>query len=342
MGYKKPLVAVVIFFVLLILMVASFQMYQKYYLTPERVVKKALLNLIKKDSLEYSGDLKMGFFNMHFSGASDSKEGLDKTSWLRTNTKLGATVSMGTESRLIGGALYFKFGPSRNTFIGKTTAADEWIKIDRESITSRLEEMQKAGTASPSWWYSDLTADETAGRLLAKQQLLEKVRPFETIEELKGVKINGTEGRHYAFVINKDQLKEVAVTLREIEEMPYTEEELQSLDEQLEAMKTLSGEVWIGKKDMLPYKIVIKSEDVESDMIGNVVEVSPEEMTPDGIAKASGRKAKPQTKTPQVQFTLNLKNFDKPVKTSVPKYKEPSESEVERMMGLLFPASPKE
>jgi len=334
MAYKKLFVAVVVFFVLLISGVASFQLYQRYFLTPERIIQKAVVNLIQRQSVEYSGDIKMSSFTFRFSGASDNKEDTERKGWSRMNIKLGATVSTNMETRLIDGSIYFRLGPSQNTFIGKTTPAEEWVKLDQNDITDWIE---KSGSASPSWLYSSLTANETQERLLERQKLFEGISLFETIEELKNVQMSGVENRHFSFTLNKDQLKEAIIVLRDIKETPYSEDELDMLDQQFAAIETLSGEIWIGEKDMLPRKIIIKSEDAESDMIGNVIEVAPEEMTPDGIAKASGKKAKTPPKTPQLQLTVNLKNFDKPVKTSVPKHKENSHEEVEKVLSLLFP-----
>lgn len=334
MNYKKLLVAGVTFFVLLIVTVVSFQTYQKFLLTPERIIQKALVNVAQKQSLEYTGDVNMGFFQYRFSGASDNKGGAEGKSWSKVNMKLGATVSHSMESRLIDGSIYFRTGPSTNTFIGKTTPAEEWIKIDETAIRNRLE---KVDGASPSWFYTGLAATKSEEELQQKLKLFDGYSLFETIEELKSVQLSGIENHHYAFTISVDQFKEITVAFREIEGRPYTEEELGMLDQVFDTMGAIRGEMWIDKKDMLLRKIVIKSEDVESDMIGNVIEVSPEEMTPEGIANVSGRKPKTPAKTPRLQLTLNLKNFDKPVKTSIPKYKEASPEEIEQTLSLYFP-----
>ncbi len=195
---QKLLIAVVIFLVLLISVVGSSVAYQKYFLTPERIIKKARTNLAEKQSWEYSGDLKMSSLTFRFSGASEQGEGekSDKKSWFLVNMRMGATVSNSMEFRLIEGSLYAKFGPSTNTFIGKTTPAEAWIKVDEATVAARAEQTKKAGDTSPAWWYSGFASSEAKEQLFAKQRVLDNINPFETLEVLQNTRINGLESYH--------------------------------------------------------------------------------------------------------------------------------------------------
>ncbi len=291
--------------------------------------------MLNERSWEYSGDINLGFMSFRYSGASGSMEDEEGKGWFRVNIKLGATVSQGMEFRLIDGSIYFRPGPSNNTFIGESTPAKDWVRIEYADIRERAEKPEE----KPSWFYFGLTANTELNEKErgAKQGFLHDIALFETIEELKPTTLHGVESRHYTFVLNKDQLKELMIAFRDIEEKPYDESELEELDQLFDVGETFSGEVWIGKKDELPYKIVIKTEAVESDMIGEVIPVSPEEMTPEGIANTSGRRAKIPAPAPRLQLTLSLKNFGKPVKTSVPKHTDATPEEAEQVTRLFFP-----
>ncbi len=337
MGYRKLLVGAVTAVMLVFLIGAAYRMYEQYTLAPERVISRAFGNMLDEQSWEYSGDINMGFISYRYSGASGNMEGEEGKGWFRVNMKLGATVSQGLEFRLIDDSIYYRPGPSTNTFIGESAPAQDWVKIGYADVKERAEKPEER----PSWFYFGLTAntEKNAEERNAKQKFLRDIVIFETIEELKPTKLHGVESRHYSFVLNKDQLKDLMIAFRDIEEKPYDESELEELDQLLDIGESWSGEVWIGKKDELPYKIVIKTEAVESDMVGKVIPVSPDEMTPEGIAdvSASGRKAVTPAPAPRLQLTLSLKNFGKPVKTSVPKHTDATSVEAEQVTRLFFP-----
>lgn len=92
-----------------------------------------------------------------------------------------------------------------------------------------------------------------------------------------------------------------------------TEKQLSMIDEGFKAIEFSEGEIWIGKKDLLPYKISLSLLIKETD------------------------KSKTSEK---INFVLLLKNFNKPVQIDVPTQAKPLEEILEglsRELQILTP-----
>ncbi len=326
MDYKKPLIVVVIGLVLLITAVAGFSAYQKYFLTPEKIISQAMGNIMKTTSFEYTGDWNAGFVKLKFSGASDIGERPDKKYWLRLTMKLGATVSTGFEYRQIDQSIYLRTGQGTNSFAGITTPPSDWIKVDRSEIIERFEEAQKETSGSTPASLRYLMAEATDAQNAEKKKLFAQSELFTVTEVLKEGKINGKDSLHYAIAIESDELKRVLFALGEIDGMPYTDEEQAELERTMDVLGEIKGEIWIGKKERLPYKLILKTEEQENDMVGQVVSIPAGDMTPERIEQAPKSEGV-APKSPGLQFTISFKNFNKPVKTSAPKNIQASNEE---------------
>ncbi len=124
------------------------------------------------------------------------------------------------------------------------------------------------------------------------KQIIAQSKVFKVTEKLASEKIEGVDTYHYKFLIDKTELKKLVVDINGVvQNTTFTDKELAAYDKSLEAIDNLGGEIWIGKKDYLPYKILF----------------------------TIGIKETAEFKTAgQLTATLLFKNYNQPVQIDIP------------------------
>lgn len=305
--------------------------YFNYFQSPEKIVQKMTTQLTKIKSLEYSGEIKVeadtgdllsgvgslsqprqpvsnnktSHSSINFTGSSDIQKLDDPKGLLVFNIKTDALpqgkFAFGLEIRTISKIIYVKLSDVPNLgFFDLSAVKNQWIKIDTEALKKqfgleKLEEQVKE-------------AQKKQGLTPVIEKLktaVQQAKIFKITQKLAGEKIEGVNTYHYKFIIDKEGVKNLFVEISKIiEDRTLIEEELKEFDKSLETVE-LEGEIWIGKKDLLPYKITLSSIIKETDK-----------------SKTSGK----------VSFTLLLKSFNKPVQIDIPQQAKP----LEEFLGGLF------
>ena len=128
-------------------------------------------------------------------------------------------------------------------------------------------------------------------------------------------KIDGVDTYHHKFLIDKNKFKKLIADLDAVvQDNPPLEEEVKEesngesnsdFDKKFEVAEPIEGEIWIGKKDYLPYKIFLSMKVKEK------------------------RKSKTAG---QLTIALLFKNYNKPVEIDIPS----SVKSIEEIIGQLF------
>lgn len=300
-------------------------------LSPEKVIEQMAKNLTEVKSLEYSGEVSMKFDNGDFltgghslsESAADSKSTAKKDARIKINfsgvsnvTDLqntmnsfflsfntdalsGGNSSVGLEARSIGKIMYIKLHDIPNLgFIDLGSLKGQWIKIDIDELQKELgidnlEKKSNEGRQKKNEGVSDLSKEQ----IKKLEVLSKKSRIIKIIKKFANKEIDGVETHHYTFIVDKGNLRKTIIEgTKIIENRKLTKKELSKLDEDLKSITPYKGEIWIGKKDLLPYKLSL-----------NTV-----------FAKTSASK-----NSGTVSFVLTLKNFNKLIQVDVPQQTRP-------------------
>lgn len=306
--------------------------YFYYFQSPERIIQRMTARFVEITSLEYSGEIraevdtgnflgsgnlsqpsqpsvarKASNFSLNFTGVSDVKDLNNPQGSFSFNINTDALTegqfNFGLEIRQIGKIIYVKISDVPNlVFFDLSAVKNQWVKIDTEALKKqfgleKLEEQLKEAQKQ-----QELTPEQIEKLKEAVQQ----AKIFTITQKLASEKINGVNTHHYKFTIDKEGIKKLVTDISQIvQNKTLTEEELADLNKSLEAIELPGGEIWIGKKDLLPYKVSLSSTIKETEQ-----------------AKTSGK----------INFTLLFKNFNKPVQIDIPAQAKP----LEEILGGLF------
>ncbi len=258
---------------------------------PEKVIKRMMQALPQVKTTTFAGDLKIsvdlatleGFVSLPMSADTTGGEvqtaqegpkevsGTVKFSGVSdindpTSPKFSGAITVGTDFipfgqsmlsfdlRVIDKIVYGKLGGLSVPGVQSDEYTNRWFKIDP---TQQFVELQTLATP-----------EQTAGVeqvLNIPQEKLDKLRvafqsgSFITItKQLEDETMEGVSTRHYQFVLDHEGIRNwVKETTRVLEDREATEADIQGVTAFLEAAD-VAGEIWVGKKDYLPYKLTLK------------------------------------------------------------------------------------
>lgn len=328
---NKALIAIFSIIVVLAIGGGAFA-YFYYFQSPERIVQRMTARLAEIKSLEYSGEIraevdtsnllgggnllqpsqpvaaqKASNFSINFTGVSDVRDLNNPQGSFSFNINTDALtegqITFGVEIRNVGKIIYVKISDVPNLgFFDLSAVKNQWVKIDTEALKKQfglekleeqLKEVQKQKELTPE-------------QIEKLKEAVQQAKAFKITQKLASEKVEGVSTHHYKFTIDKAGVKNLVADIGQIvQNKTLTEKELADFDKSLETVKLPEGEIWIGKKDLLPYKISLSSTIKEAD-----------------TSKISGK----------VSLILLFKNFNKPVHIAVPTQAKPLEEILE---GLL-------
>jgi len=333
MNKKVLIIATIVVGALLIVGGGVFA-YFKYFPSPEVVLQKMTVKISEIKSLEYTGELKaeaesgtmfgsteqlldnnqaktnksVDNLLISFSSSINAEQLNDPKSYfsfaIKTNAFLQKEIAFGLDFRTIGKIIYLKLSQLPDLgFFDLSPINNQWLKIDPEALKQFGVNIDNQTTDNFGLSQSQLTNIKLA---------FQKYKVFKVIEKMKSEKIEGVDAYHYKLDIDKEELRKLSLELDEIiSKKKKTAQELadfnkvfdESFNEVNKAESSPNIEIWVGKKDFLPYKIYVSSNIKRTDKV-----------------KTSGK----------ISLTLNFKNFNQPVKIEVPEAK-PIEQVVSEM-----------
>lgn len=310
--------------ILLIFGIGAFASDYFYFRSPERILKKMFLNSVKIKSAEFNGKIKLkikggvssiylpmfnlgdkeNFFSVNFDGASDNYEKDNPKGYFYFDIEsdlFQKNPLFSIETRILKDNAYFKLSDLNLSnldlaFFGLSGFSGEWININLKNLEKQYGLKQKN--------YQRKTLTEEDVKKLDK--LTKEHRIFKEIKKLPNERINGKDVYHLNFKIDKEAVKIYILEVVAISFKYFTEEEIQGIQEMQKTFDDIFKmfdfgeiEVWIGKKDFLPYKFsaaVVFSEN-------------------SGVDEASGK----------MSISMSFKNYNKPVGTEIPENAKPFE-----------------
>jgi len=220
----------------------------------------------------------------------------------------GVKIVFGSEIRNIGKVVYVKLSDLPTFgFFDLSSLKNQWIKIDTDALSEQF-----GSGVVPGQFAEEIDKAQT-------EEMMEKIKTIlsqadyskilKITEKFPNEEIEGVNSYHYGYMIDKEEVKNLAITIIEssVESMgeTITEEEIREFEKSFESIGSPEGEIWIGKKDLLPHKI---SFNLKIKEIGDV--------------DVSG----------DISYTLFLKNFNNPIIIEAPTQSQT----IEELMGGLF------
>ena len=316
---NKSLVIVISIIGVLIIAGGVFGYFYYFQESPEKIIQKMSDRLTEVELSEFEGEIKaeiimpdlfggagagdsvqpapsqqIGNLSINFNSKADISDlNNPRTSFafnIRTDALKELTqedLVFGLEFRAIDQVAYLKLSNiPKLGFFDLSSITNQWIKIDAEGLKKELgsEKSEKQ------------VKKEQKQQWLSSEQIekLKQVKApiFKITDKLPSEKINGIKTHHYKLVGNKEGLKKFVINIISIvQSKSLTEKEMANLDEGLENIESFGGEIWIGKKDLLPYKIFLQAS------IKEIKEY-----------KASGK----------LTLMILFKSYNKPVQINVP------------------------
>lgn len=177
------------------------------------------------------------------------------------NPKLGAALDINVTT---GGESYRAAGELRT--LGQTG----YGKLDEipslGDLTSELE------TIKGIWIKFDLDQQESQGSSLTQEQLdkiRDAIRTSQAVKITKSLKSEQLDGQtmyHYRYTINKDALVDTLAKLAETTGEKSSADDIAKAKNDLKGVQFKDGEIWIGKKDLLPHKLTLGLEASNKEM----------------------------------------------------------------------------
>ncbi len=267
-GFKKVLIAgCACLFLLIGSGIAAF-----FYLrSPARLVAKMMSNLSDVKSMEYSARLKAA-------GPGNALSGLSAGGFGLAAPGQGGAPAIGEIMVDLSGAGDFinlndpKFKFALNVFAGnlnggkpigfdtvalksgfffKVNNVGEIAGFDLSSLSDQwISFVQPAGAPAAQ----DLSSDE----IQSLKKAMRKAKIIRIEAELAPEDVQGVPARHFKFAFDKDGLKNL---MADLGKEPYGKKlngkKLQDFEKSIEAKPMPTGEIWIGQKDSMPYKLVM-------------------------------------------------------------------------------------
>ena len=236
---------------------------------------------------------------------------------------MGAKFALSGEAKVKDEVFYLKFItlPTIPFFamagIDLSQIKNQWIKIDQDSMMKMAKEM-----AGEEWTpeMEKIYGEQSEKQKALQKELQEKIKKvlkekklFVVKKELPDEKIGNVRVYHYLVALNNEEVLKVVSEMAKILEETmlkeygtaptFREEEFkEKLNEFLEKVGEIKGEIWIGKKDYLFYKVKGKKD----------IDLSKLDKKEEGSIS--------------IDLNLEYSGFNKPVKIEPPsEYKEINE-----------------
>lgn len=235
-------------------------------------------------------------FILNFKGGKQVLTPIESQSWFSLLTKSSdkKEAVIGLETKSVGGNFYAIINKADNFPLGLGEYKDLWVQFNVESI------LKDFGFEDTLLKQKEIiqNADEKEEQKI--KELVAKSKAFK-VTGVYTAKLNGALFDVYNFTINKNNLKKLTSETISLADGAVTVKQSSDIDKGLANIKSISGNIWVSKKDGMPYRLNV-----------NIFGTQPREKT---------------------SINLNFKNFNQPVTVSEPA----SYITTQELMNKLFP-----
>lgn len=216
---------------------------------------------------------------------------------VKISSKIGFGITLGGELRQKGKESYYKI-----TDISLPAEIEQSFSEMGIDVNTARESLKANWIKGEAQTAEDMAKSE---QILEKyNQILKESRPWIVKKQMQDEKIRAVKAYHYSIVLEKEKLKKLVLDLiKASEESQGQAEENPAFSEMMlvgtiggifDVFGDVPGDIWIGKKDNLPYKIVLEKQIDSKDFSG----------TAGGILK--------------LKLEINGADFNKPVSVEAP------------------------
>lgn len=241
--------------------------YYGYMNSPEKVMQKVLTNSTQIKSIAYAVSMntnsQIDSENIQTKITFDSAYNIENKEdprlrlALRASSNIinGETVNLGFETRVINKNIYTVItdAPVLGVF-DLSPLADQWVVFDFETIKNEIEKQNPDEKLDLDKKSTDLTIEQK-GMI---NNLIKQSKVFEIVDTLTSDEISGEKTFHYSFYIDKDELKNLLIDLKNITEDNFlSADELSGIIEALDSVEFSNGEIWIGRNDYVVKRVTL-------------------------------------------------------------------------------------
>jgi hypothetical protein len=256
--------------------------YTYFFPSPEKVLQRMSLNIGDISSIEYSGNIAFEIdkaaikdnilipvdesdpnktfetASFSFTGISDLNAVDNPQNSFALTTKIDALKdkgNFGIEFKNIEKAFYIRLTSAPELgFFNLKPVENMWLKVEQKQLdeqfdTEKLKERKDT-----------IQKELTPEKVKQLRTVFFDSKVFQITETLPAETIDGRNMFHYRYNIDKEGIKRFVQEANGImQNDPLTSEDISRMNEELKNMETPTGEIWIGKKDYLPYKFTLES-----------------------------------------------------------------------------------
>ncbi len=238
-------------------------------------------NILLSDMGVKKNPAKYQTLTLNFKGGREAFTATESQSWFSLLTKSLDAKDMvfGLDTRSVGGNFYASLSKADNFPFGLGEYKNLWVQFDADSI------LKEFGFGEALLEKKALIEDADKEEQKKVKELVQKSKAFRVTSAYTS-RSSGVLFDVYNFTINKNELRKLAVDMAVLSGETASVSELARLNKSLAKVKSASGNVWISRKDGMPYRLSLN-------IFGN----------------------QPREKT---TINLNFKNFNQPVTVSEP------------------------
>ncbi|MBI4054253.1 MAG: hypothetical protein HY397_02905 [Candidatus Doudnabacteria bacterium] len=283
-----------------------------YYFTssPEKLVGRVLDKINKTTSVKFAADLNVEFpapayldfpatddaertgkMKLSFTGGADESDPADPKFQMTGRVFVSGLSQDRFELNLdlagTGKKVFFKLSNlPKNEYIDTSIVNDRWILMDTAQLQDSLGASSAINPLGPGLFSGQLKPEQ-------REQLIQSVQKNQVIkikQKLGDEKIEGEPTQHYRLAFDQAGLVAFLADAVKIMGLPETGQAPDLPAEAEKLLNDLNFEAWIGKKDSLPYKLIVSSD------------------LPESLNGATGK----------FEYTINFHDYNKPVIVDIP------------------------
>lgn len=311
----------------------AFAYFKYFQLTPEETAKKLITNLVNIKSIEYSGEMRIeientedtAFLNLSkdsssktsnylisFSNSSDFEDLNNLKNSISFSTKSGfesdSATMFGMDIINKNNIIFLKINdlPTSELFGFIDTKflepiKNKWLKASTNEIEEEFD------------IFSESESPSTSPENIEKIKTIIKQAPlFKKVEKIDNEYINGIKMSHYKLALNKSEILKLVSEIDGIRSDKTRAEIQDDFQEILESYKMTElndVEIWVNKKDYLPYKVLFgfSSEGFEGTLF-----------------------------TTKFNADLRFKSFNQPITINTPEQSTPLQDVIKGMLEEIF------
>lgn len=283
---KKPRNKVILIILSLSLIIVAIagvaSAYFYYFRSPDKIFHQAIGNLFSVESMEFAAFIKSaetdsGDINMSFIGTVDRKNLSDIKADLtvKTETKYkedtSGNISSEINIRKINNTGYMKLVSLEPSYILMPILdefKDQWIKLDEDQSYADLifRGFGSIGTKSKESKGSLALRDISDEQKSEIKKLFLAADAFKVVKKLPDEILEGSNTYHFQFQIDKPKVEQLFLSVfKIIENRDLSNSEVGEVHTAVEGYlannldQSRGNEIWIGKKDNLPHKMILNS-----------------------------------------------------------------------------------